>query len=208
MILDNMAALMRHGFLKAGKGLKTLSDNTLMIVCNKSYRKKDAKSKEISGKTVIPPIKVDLEREYLRPFKNYDPPPDVEEQLAALCESILGPEYNRKEEIHHHSKFLLLNACFNVFSHGVPNSILHVIKSAEDILTFYKIKVDVSVPLEKMKKQDLPPNLHVIYDYVRFHPDTDTKFGGISAFPKSSTIVTGLKYKKKYQGHEAKKSWP
>lgn len=33
-------------------------------------------------------------------------------------------------------------------------------------------------------------------------PDTDTKFNGITAFPGSSTIVTGLKYKNKYPGHE------
>lgn len=29
----------------------------------------------------------------------------------------------------------------------------------------------------------------------------DTMFNGKTAFPKSSTLVTGLKYKKKYKGH-------
>lgn len=29
-------------------------------------------------------------------------------------------------------------------------------------------------------------------------------FGGVSAFPKSSTIVTGLKAKKVYKGYTAK----
>ena len=32
--------------------------------------------------------------------------------------------------------------------------------------------------------------------------ETDTLFNGRTAFPKSSTIVTGLKYKKKYPGHK------
>lgn len=32
-------------------------------------------------------------------------------------------------------------------------------------------------------------------------------FGGISAFPGRSTIVTGLKYKKKYKGYDARTPW-
>lgn len=38
--------------------------------------------------------------------------------------------------------------------------------------------------------------------------ETDTKFGGVTAFPESSTIVTGLKYKNKYKGHEQKIRFP
>lgn len=38
--------------------------------------------------------------------------------------------------------------------------------------------------------------------------EKDTMFGGVSAFPKSSTIVTGLKARKKYEGYTAKHSWP
>jgi hypothetical protein len=37
--------------------------------------------------------------------------------------------------------------------------------------------------------------------------ETDTMFGGISAFPGRSTIVTGLKYKKKYKGYDARTPW-
>lgn len=54
---------------------------------------------------------------------------------------------------------------------------------------------------------DLPENLHIQHEYLRFHPDTDTKFGGETAFPLRSTIVTGLRYKKKYAGFVAKKKW-
>lgn len=38
--------------------------------------------------------------------------------------------------------------------------------------------------------------------------DTDTKFGGVTAFPESSTLVTGLKYKDKYKGFKAQEKWP
>lgn len=58
--------------------------------------------------------------------------------------------------------------------------------------------VNTTMPLDGTKQLDLPKNLHILYDYNRFHPDTDTKFDGKTAFPKSSTLVTGLKAKKKY----------
>lgn len=101
-------------------------------------------------------------------------------------------------------KFQILNACFVAFGHGVPNSMLHTITSPSDVLDFYTTSVSTTTPFDELKTKQLPPNLHVQYDYVRFNPDTDTMFGGISAFPESSTIVTGLKFKDKYRGHKEK----
>lgn len=46
------------------------------------------------------------------------------------------------------------------------------------------------------------------YTFIFIFADTDKMFGGKSAFPKSDTIVTGLKYKDKYPGHKQPKSWP
>lgn len=40
-----------------------------------------------------------------------------------------------------------------------------------------------------------------------FFIDTDTLFSGKTAFPKSSTFVTGIKYKKKYPGHMQENPW-
>lgn len=40
-----------------------------------------------------------------------------------------------------------------------------------------------------------------------FFIDTDTLFSGKTAFPKSSTIVTSIKYKKKYPGHMQENPW-
>lgn len=68
----------------------------------------------------------------------------------------------------------------------------------EDIKTFYETPINTTPPLENAIKMDLPKNLHIETKYVRFHPDTDTKFNGKTAFPKSSTLVTGIKYKKIY----------
>lgn len=55
---------------------------------------------------------------------------------------------------------------------------------------------------------ELPENLHIQNGYKRFVPEEDTMFKGQTAFPKSSTLVTGLKYRGKYSGSTAKSSWP
>ncbi len=80
--------------------------------------------------------------------------------------------------------------------------------SLDDIVQFYNTEVNTTLPLDALQSMDLPSNLHIQTEYLRFHPETDTMFGGQTAFPKSSTIVTGLKARKKYKGHVAKTSWP
>lgn len=71
------------------------------------------------------------------------------------------------------------------------------------IQEYYLTPIENVTPYDELKEMELPPNLHILYDYHRFHPDTDTMFGGVSAFPKSSTIVSGLKEKEKYKGYDA-----
>lgn len=78
----------------------------------------------------------------------------------------------------------------------------------EDAIQFYETPLSTTIPLDALKTVELPENLHVQYEYHRFHPDTDTMFGGQTAFPKSHTIVTGIKYKEKYRSFTAKTTWP
>jgi hypothetical protein len=54
--------------------------------------------------------------------------------------------------------------------------------------------------IDRMKSLISVYSLH--FTYV---PETDTMFGGVSAFPGSS-IVTGLKYKK-YKGYTTESPW-
>jgi len=167
------------------------------------------------------------DRSYLRPHKPYTPPEDAEKKLNSIFESQLGS--NSAQLSTGRIKFKVLAACFKEFNHGVPNSKLHEILttgisetgiklvgikyltincfSLDDIKSFYLQEVDTRVPLDKFKSIELPPNVSIQYDYHRFHPDTDTMHGGISAFPRRSTIVTGLKYKKKYAGYNVKPIW-
>lgn len=64
------------------------------------------------------------------------------------------------------------------------------------------------MPLDAIAKMDLPENLHIQHEYKRFISEEDTMFKGQTAFPKSSTLVTGLKYRGKYKGNTPKSSWP
>ncbi|XP_049542394.1 uncharacterized protein LOC125955320 [Anopheles darlingi] len=146
-------------------------------------------------------------RGYLRAVKPYQPPPNVEEQLESIAKA--NGITDRKGVFGgSEQKFAFLAACSEAFGHSVPNSVLHEVLTVEDALVFYQTPIDTRLPLDAIRNMELPENLYIQQDAVRFHPETDTMFGGKSAFPKSSTIVTGIKYKQKYRGHEAKKSWP
>lgn len=103
-------------------------------------------------------------------------------------------------------KFELLKTCSATFNHQVPNSILHEIRSVEDVIQFYSTSVDTTLPMDRIQNcPDLPQNLYIQQDYVRYSPE-DSMFER-TAFPKSSTLVSGIRTRRKYKGHEAKRSW-
>lgn len=144
-------------------------------------------------------------RGYLRNQKSYTPPRNVVELIRAACVEAGGsesPDFGQKDV-----KFAVLARCARDLMHPVPNSLLHTIESADLLMEFYCTPVDVRVPLDRMKDINLPENLHVIYNYHRFNPETDTKFNGVSAFPGESNIITGLKAKKKYKGFVDEPEW-
>lgn len=137
---------------------------------------------------------------FLRSIKPYDPPTDVNERIDKICTSQeISTDDTAKLE-GGLLRFQIFAACAEEFRHSVPNSLLCIIETVGDLKEFYRNAVDVATPLDTLRKMELPKNLHVQYEYHRFHPDTDTMFGGKTAFPLSSTLVTGLKYKKKYKG--------
>lgn len=70
----------------------------------------------------------------------------------------------------------------------------------DDLVKFYETPINTFLPLDELCTRKLPPNLHIEHNYTRFHPDTDSMFGGKTAFPERSNIVTGIKYRKKYPG--------
>lgn len=146
---------------------------------------------------------------FLRPHKPYAPVNDAAERVRAIASQLQMTNGGDQRKLTNlEEKFKFLAACFEELNHGVPNSQVHELNTVADVIAFYQKTVDTTVPLDALKRIELPENLHIQYEYLRFHPETDTKFNGKTAFPKSSTLVTGLKYRRKYEGHEAKRSWP
>lgn len=108
------------------------------------------------------------------------------------------------------AKVRILAECVREFDHDVPNYELARIRTLGGVEHFFSIKVDGLNPYEKLlaQKDKLPDNLHVIAEPIRFHPDTDTMFKGVTAYPGHGTQVSGLRTKKKYASWKTDKEWP
>jgi len=156
-------------------------------------------------------------RGFLRFQKSYEPPANVSDRLNSLVQSLApslkkqgkGDNIMKYRLTDSRLKYDLLSKAFEEIQHGVPNSMLYMIETVGDLDHFYQTPIKTQTPYDDLARtKDLPQNIHVQMEPVRFHPETDTMFGGKSAFPKSSTVVTGLRAKRKYKGTIAKRSWP
>ncbi|CAG9773766.1 unnamed protein product [Ceutorhynchus assimilis] len=196
-----MAAFFRHGFSKTPGILKPKN------VSPRCYATKAEKRKGLDRRPTpkLDPVSVSIAAKgFLRSQKSYLPPKTLEADLQELFNQTLGKTELNLKISNLDQRFKLFAACANKFNHSIPNSQLHQIETLEDVVKFYATPVDTRTPLDRMRSMELPENLHIQFEYQRFHPDTDTKFGGVTAFPESSTLVTGLKYKDKYKGHTQK----
>jgi len=150
-------------------------------------------------------------RGFLRAWKEYNPPPDVSQQIIRICTDLLNLKETRDIKdvalTDRSLRFKILSKCINQLDHDIPNSQLHKINTIGHLVSYFNEPVKTTTSMEELKHStDLPPNLHIQHEYIRFHPETDTMFGGLSAFPGRSTIVTGLKARKKYKGFKVKTS--
>lgn len=110
---------------------------------------------------------------FLRAQNAYTPPADLTQRFESLCKTVLGSGDLETPIADTNQRFNLLNACRKEFDHTVPNSLLHTMESTRDVLNFYKTPVETNTPLDMMQHMDLPANLHIQYEYHRFHPGTN-----------------------------------
>ena len=145
---------------------------------------------------------------FLRAQKAYDPPENVESRIKEIAEKILGANVSDSTKIaDQKQRYALFMECNLEFDHALPNSLLHTITNLRDLIEFYTTPICTQTPFDTLLSKQLPDNLHVQPDYVRFTNETAAAFDNLTAFPKSSTIVTGLKYRKKYQGYQQLSPW-
>ncbi|CAN7987200.1 unnamed protein product [Ixodes hexagonus] len=154
------------------------------------------------------------DRGFCRPQKSYQPPDDVQDRVKAIYEDVLGrtadDSWMETPITDPLLKYKLLTKCIKEFGHDLPNSCLIRVNRVDDVVEYYATTVEGATAFDSLVKSQnkLPPNMHAIPHYVRFHPETDTFFGGVNAYPGTSTIVTGLKAKRKFKGYTSKGSWP
>lgn len=112
----------------------------------------------------------------MRPQKQYAPPEDVQQQLNAIFTQILGTADVSVRVTDLQQRFQLFCACENKLQHKIPNSLLHTIETLGDVMKYYITPVDTITPLDQMRNVELPKNVHVQFDYVRFHPGSAISF--------------------------------
>ncbi|KAL4223049.1 hypothetical protein ACF0H5_016526 [Mactra antiquata] len=136
--------------------------------------------------------------------KSYKPPRNVEEFVRVAVIDHFGDRedwLNIKLD-NRIRKFDFLTQLMYELDHDIPNMELNSINTVEDVVRYFSVEVKDTSPLEDLSKLDLPKNLHINQDYIRFHADTDKIFDGVTAFPGSKTIVSSIKFKRKYKGYD------
>ena len=87
-------------------------------------------------------------------------------------------------------------------NHEVSSMGLHEMRTVGDVVRYFQTPVKNSSNFDELSKLNLPKNLHLNLEYIRFHPETDKIHGGYTAFPGRATKVTSLKYRRKYIGYD------
>lgn len=144
---------------------------------------------------------------FLRSYKAYSPPKDLIPKFLATCSSALGipvTEENLDTIVLNslEDKFLVLSSLASSLGHMVHSSRLQDMTSLKEVLLFYQSEISVLNPYEQLhreKEEDkLPENLVIKFDPIRFTGKGDHPLDQVTAWPRSSTLVTGLATKEKF----------
>ncbi|GFR71266.1 39S ribosomal protein L50, mitochondrial [Elysia marginata] len=134
--------------------------------------------------------------------RGYSPPPDVEEKVINTVSDVMAQQVDLSTKLDDRLlKFKVLTRLMEELDHTVPNTELSMMDTVGDVLTFFSSPVVDRSAYEDLSKLNLPRNLHIQMEPVRFDPETDTFFDGQTAFPGRPTVVTSLKYRRKYKGN-------
>ncbi|GAV05225.1 hypothetical protein RvY_15391 [Ramazzottius varieornatus] len=141
----------------------------------------------------------------------YNPPADVTERIRGVFEEAFGAlKVEQPLQLrfpNRASKFHFLASCERVFNYTIPNSHLYEIRTVEDVVRFYQTPVAGTNGLTQFQQvPDLPPNLHIRYDY--YDEDEDPIYNGVTADPHVDKIPMGLREKKLYKPVKAERDWP
>ncbi|KFD56139.1 hypothetical protein M514_02917 [Trichuris suis] len=151
-------------------------------------------------------------RGFLKRLEAYQPAENVEETIRMVfskcCDSAAPGDWKSFALDDRRFKLRFIGEAEKALGKRVLNSELHQLKTVQDVVDFFKVPVEVITSYSQMARSNsLPKNLHILEDAVRFHPLTDTEHDGVSAFPKSSTYVSSLRFRRFLKGYRAKTEW-
>ncbi|ELU04055.1 hypothetical protein CAPTEDRAFT_178145 [Capitella teleta] len=133
--------------------------------------------------------------------KAYKPPSNVEDRVRDITVQTclhLDPKSEEWRDVTFNDdptiKFKVLSKLIKEFSHDIPSSNMHQMNSIQDAIQYFQTEVSTSSSYENLEKLDLPRNLNLKLEYTRFDPSKQA-----TAFPGQDTVVTSLKYKRKYE---------
>ncbi|XP_053153686.1 39S ribosomal protein L50, mitochondrial [Hemicordylus capensis] len=101
--------------------------------------------------------------------KKYLPPEDLQSRLESHVREIFGSTVSKDWQNaslgDSNLKYRLLAQLAVDLGHAVPNSQLHQMKSARDVLTFYSTPVKDISKFDELSTQTLPSNLRIHWQY-------------------------------------------
>ncbi|XP_048764253.2 uncharacterized protein LOC125672166 isoform X2 [Ostrea edulis] len=132
----------------------------------------------------------------------YTPPENLEETVLQIVRRVYGKGVDWREidlDQDRRTKFTVLTRMMKEFDHYIPNTELHDMKTIDQAVEFFKKEVRDTTCLEDLTKLDLPKNLHINTEYIRYNRDEDSLWPGKDAFPGRQTRVFSTKFSKKYK---------
>ncbi|KFQ39940.1 hypothetical protein N332_04266, partial [Mesitornis unicolor] len=125
--------------------------------------------KEVEAEKKIPQEKSELSLICPPPRnRNYLPPEDIQSCLEFLVKKIFGPSlpdnWQQTPLKETRLKYCLLAQLAAELDHAVPNSQLHLMRTAEDVLNFYSTPVKDMSKFDELCAAELPPNLKIIWE--------------------------------------------
>ncbi|KFV42140.1 hypothetical protein N341_01749, partial [Tyto alba] len=100
--------------------------------------------------------------------RSYLPPADIQSYLESHIKEIFGPSipdnWQQTPLKENRLKYRLLAQLAAELGHAVPNSQLHQMCNAGDVLNFYSTPVKDASKIDELCAAKLPPNLKIIWE--------------------------------------------
>ncbi|NWT02809.1 RM50 protein, partial [Mionectes macconnelli] len=101
------------------------------------------------------------------PSRSYLPPQDLQVRLESHVREVFGSslpqDWEQTPLQENRLKFQLLARLAEELGHAVPNSQLHLMRCAGDVLGFYRTPVKDATKFDELTATELPPNLKIIW---------------------------------------------